>query len=68
MRDFADNSDRDELSDIAFILLGNKHDVAKTKVSTATVRSSVTGSAYTKNRGNNKSSTLSQPVVSEDDL
>ena len=59
MKDFADNNDRDELSDIAFVLLGNKHDVAKTKVSTATVRSSLTGSAYTKNRGNNKSSTIS---------
>lgn len=68
MRDFADNSDRDELSDIAFLLLGNKNDVAKTKFSTATVKSSITGSAYTKNRGNNKSSTISQPVVSEEDI
>ena len=36
MSDFAENCDREELSDIAFVLLGNKHDIAKSKVSTAT--------------------------------
>jgi hypothetical protein len=68
MRDFSDKNDRDELSDIAFVLLGNKHDVTKTKISTTTVRSSLTSSVYTKNRGNIKTSTLSQPGVTEEDL
>lgn len=69
IKDFVNNSDRDKLSDIAFLLLGNKNDVANTKNISATAEeSSISGSIYTKNRGKYKGSTATQVYLTEDDL
>jgi len=66
LRDFIDNNDRGDISDVAFILLGNKLDIAKTKQTSDL--SAKGSSGYTKNRRDAKSSTASSQCVTEEDL
>jgi GTPase SAR1 family protein len=68
IRDFIDNNDREDIADIAFVLLANKVDIVKARIA-ANESSATTGSAYTKNRRDLKSSTASSPhFVTEEDL